>query len=247
MGTLAIDQCDAELGPTHAVWEIIMRSMTFVIAACIGSAAIAQEAPLIPVEFEWPAAQTDAMPDLRIRDDVRAAEDAAREARSQATIARRVAAQEKRRAGVQGLVGLRPSRATTDGETVVDATRGTSTGAKLGTVTYAWGAKMTGSLGDGLGVYLAAIDSPLSRFSGFVWGATENRPFPTNGIFEWKNGDTFTGSFTGSGSGASGIYIDASGNRKFVGVIDMSQSEFRPIRGYLLDQSGKLLAVVNAE
>lgn len=224
-----------------------MRPMIFVIAACIGSAAIGQEAPLIPVTFEWPAIQADAIPDLRVSQDVRSAEDAAREARSQATIARRIAGQEKRRAGVQGLFGVKPSRATTDGETIVDATRGTSAGAKLGTVTYAWGSKMTGSLSEGLGVYEASADSPLSRFSGFVLGATGSRPFPTDGIFEWKNGDTFTGSLTGSGIAASGVYVSANGDRKFVGVIDLNQSEFRPLRGHLFDRSGKLLAVVNVE
>ena len=235
------------VGHAFTFGEVTMRPMIFAIAAWIGSAAIAQEAPLIPVTFEWPAAQSGAIPDLRVSEEVRSAESAAREARSQATIARRIAAQEKRRAGLQGLFGVKPSRATTDGETIVDATRGRSAGSRLGTITYAWGSRMTGSLSDGLGVYEASADSPLSRFSGFVLGATGSRPFPTNGIFEWKNGDTFTGSLTGSGGSASGIYVSANGDRKFVGVIDMSQSEFRPLRGNLLDQSGKLLAVVNVE
>ena len=223
-----------------------MRSIIFASLFCVGAPACAQDAPPIPVEFQWPATEVGAIPDLREKEAVRRAIDVAREARSQALEARRIAFQEKARAGVQGRIGLHPSHATTDGETEITVTRGTSSGAKLGVVTYASGARMTGSLSENVGVYTGSPDSQLGRFSGFVWGATGSHPSPTTGIFEWKNGDTFVGSITGKGNHSEGIYTDADGGRKFVGTVDLSESEFRPVDGYLEDDSGQLLAVVVA-
>jgi hypothetical protein len=221
-----------------------MRSMILAALLCVGAPAIAQDAPLIPASFEWPDAQPGAIPDLRINSDVHDARETARSATSRASEGRRAAAQEKRRAGLQGAFGIKPKRATTDDETEIAATRGTSNGATLGTVTYSTGATMTGAFGPDIGVYVAAPESPLRRFSGWVSGATGSAPAPCDGIFEWKNGDSFTGSITGSGSLSQGVYVEAGGNRRFVGVADLSESQFRPVRGYVEDGSGRLLAVV---
>lgn len=223
-----------------------MRSIVLGALLCVGTVAIAQDAPLIPITFEWPAPEPNVLPDLSVRDAVQGAIDSARDARTQASLARRLAAQAKRRAGLQGVFGINPNRATTDGETELAATRGTSGGAILGTVKYASGAEMTGSLSDNMGVYTGAPESPLLRFSGFVWGATESHPSPRTGIFEWKNGDTFVGSITGSGNLSQGVYIDANGGRRFIGTIDLSESQFRPVKGGMKDGSGKLLAIVRA-
>ena len=199
---------------------------------------------MIPATFEWPQAQPGVIADLRVADDVRDARETARQATTRASEGRRAAGQAKRRAGLQGAFGIRPQRATVDDDTEVALTRGTSEGAKLGSITYPTGATMTGAFGPDVGVYTGGPESPLRQFSGWVWGASTGTPRPIDGIFEWKNGDTFTGSITGDGSASQGVYVEAGGQRRFVGVIDLSQSEFRPVRGYLENGSSKLLAVV---
>lgn len=221
-----------------------MRSIFVAALLCLGSVANAQDAPPIPVTFAWPEPAPGAIPDFRIADDVRDARETARQATSRASEGRRAAATAKRRAGLQGAFGVKPQRATVDDDTEVAMTRGTSAGAKLGAITYPTGATMTGALNDGVGVYTAAPESPLRQFSGWVFGAGSGNPRPIDGIFEWKNGDTFTGSMTGDASASTGVYVKAGGQIRFVGVIDFSQSEFRPVRGYLESSSGKLLAVV---
>ena len=113
-------------------------------------------------------------------------------------------------------------------------------------MTYDSGARMTGEFGSNLGVYEAGPESPLLQFSGFVWGASSPNPHCSEGLFEWRNGDTFAGSIVGDGSSSEGIYTDATGERRFVGVVDLSESDFRPVRGYVLDKGGRLLATVRA-
>ena len=77
-----------------------------------------------------------------------------------------------------------------------------------------------------------------------MFNAGSGNPRPIDGIFEWKNGDVFTGSMTGDGSASAGVYIRADDQQRFVGIMDFSQSGFRPMRGYLESDTGKLLAVV---
>lgn len=224
-----------------------MRLIFYVTLLCLSSTAVAQDAPLIPTLFEWPERQSDVIGDLRIRDDVSDARESARQATTRASEGRRAVGQAKRRAGLQGSFGIKPERATLGGDTEVALTRGRSNGATLGTITYSTGAIMTGAFGPNVGVYFAEPESPLRQFSGWVWGAGSPTPRPMDGIFEWKNGDIFTGSITGDASASKGVYVKADGQFRFVGVIDLSQSQFRPIRGYLEGASGKLLAVVRQD
>jgi hypothetical protein len=221
-----------------------MRLMIVAATLFMGSAATAQEARLIPIVFEWPAVEVGAIPDLRLRSVVQDAKEAAREAKTRASEGRRLAARAKRREGIQSIFGIKPSRATSDDETQVSVARGRSHGMVLGGAVHASGGHFTGALGANEGVYIASADSPLYRFSGFVWGAATDNATPSEGIFEWKNGDTFTGSIVGDGSASRGIYIQHGGERKFVGIVDLSQTDFRPIQGYMESASGELLAVV---
>lgn len=220
-----------------------MRIMLAIAILWAAGPAFAQDAPLIPATFEWPEAQPDAIPDLRVEESVRHARTSAREATTRASEGRRAAAATKRRIGLQGALGVKPQRATVDDETQMAVTRGSP----LGSITYPTGAILTGDLVAGLGTYQAYLESPLSRFSGWVFGAGSRSPRPIDGIYEWKSGDIFTGSMTGDASASTGVYVSADGQKRFVGVIDFSQTEFRPVRGYLETATGKLLAVVKRD
>lgn len=220
-----------------------MRLILACVMFSVAATASAQEVPPIPATFEWPEPDSNAIPDLRIGDDIRSAREAAREATTRASDGRSAAAAAKRRASVQGVFGVEPQRATVDDETEVAVARGSS----LGTVSYPSGATLLGALDAGVGVYTAAPESPLSQFSGWVFGASTQAPRPLDGIFEWKNGDIFTGSITGDGSSSRGIYVKADRQVRFVGIVDLSEIEFRPVRGHLETTSGKLLAVVRRD
>lgn len=149
--------------------------------------------------FEWPTARSGALADLRVRDDVTEAREAAGQAKTRAVEGRRAAAHAKRRAGVQGALGLTPKPAMVDDDTVVSPTRGRSYGDVLGSITYSTGAVLTGAFGSDVGVYIGGPESPLNRFSGWVWGASSPTPQPRDGVFEWKNGNSFAGSIIGDG------------------------------------------------
>lgn len=222
---------------------IKMRFMLIAVVLCLAVPVWAQDAPLIPATFEWPEAEPDAIPDLRVNDSVVRARETAREATTRASEGRRAAAATKRRAGLQSAFGVKPQRATIDDETEIAMTRGSP----LGSTAYPTGATLTGDLSAGLGVYRGYPESPLNQFSGWVFNAGSGSPRPIDGIFEWKNGDVFTGSMTGDGSTSAGVYVSGDGERRFVGIIDFSQSEFRPVRGYLENAKGKLLAVVKRD
>jgi hypothetical protein len=219
-----------------------MRSMILAALLCVGTTAAAQNA--LAVRFEWPASQPDPIPDLRLTETVSGAREAARSANTRAEEARSAAAHAKRRAGVQGALGLKPKRATTDDDTTIALTRGSAGGPQLGSITYPSGATMVGAFGPDVGVYTAAPERRLRHFSGWVWGASTGKPNPRDGVFVWKNGDVFTGSITGDGSASEGLYEEAGGGRRFIGVIDLSGSEFRPVSGYLETRDGKLLAAI---
>lgn len=116
-------------------------------------------------------------------------------------------------------------------------------GAMFGELSWANGAKLTGVVNNGMGEYEPAPESSLRRFSGWVWGVTNPVPVPMRGEFEFRNGERFTGSYN-AGSNASGVYVSADGERRFVGEIDFEAGSYRPMRGQLEDRRGRVLAVV---
>lgn len=134
-----------------------------------------------------------------------------------------------------------------DDDTVVSPTRGRSYGDVLGSITYSTGAVLTGAFGSDVGVYIGGPESPLNRFSGWVWGTSSPTPQPRDGVFEWNNGNSFAGSIIGDGSESRGVFTEAGAGRRFVGTIDLSQVDARPVRGQVESGSGELLAVVRSD
>jgi hypothetical protein len=222
-----------------------MRTILLAALFGFGSAAIAAEPSLVSPRFDWPASQPGAIADLRVKNAVTQAEESARRAETRAYEGRRAAAHARRRDKVRGVLGMRPHRAIIDDDTEMAGTRYED--GVLGSISYPSGATMTGLFGEDLGAYTGGPESALDRFSGWVWGAQTDHPSCTDGIFEWKNGDTFTGSVTGKGGDIYGVYLEAGGQRRFIGELDMSEASWHPLRGYVLDAKGRLLAVVRRE
>jgi hypothetical protein len=222
-----------------------MRAILLAALLGFGSTAIAAETPLVLSRFEWPASQPGTIADLRVENAVTQAEEMARRAETRAYEGRRAAAHARRREKVRGALGMQPHRATIDDDTEMAGTRYGN--GVLGSISYPSGATMTGLFGEDVGAYTAGPDSALGRFSGWVWDAQTDHPSCTDGIFEWQSGDTFTGSVAGKGGDTYGVYLEAGGQRRFIGEIDMSETSWRPLRGYVLDAKGRLLAVVRRE
>ena len=154
------------------------------------------------------------------------------------------AAQTKRLVGIRSTIGRGPKPVTVaDGTVVFAVPYGNTAGTLYGTITYANGASLIGVVGDGTGVYTADEFSGLSEFRGWVWGAASSSPVPMTGIFDFKNGESFTGSYL-TGTNAIGIYSSNDGNRLFVGEIDFQGGAIRPIKGIMQDRRGHLLALV---
>tara|TARA_R110001606_G_scaffold178095_1_gene324669 strand:- start:1834 stop:2496 length:663 start_codon:yes stop_codon:yes gene_type:complete len=191
-------------------------------------------------QFEWPATDESVIPDLRLNDVVQQAREEAREAEGRAKDGRLYAGQASRRGGLRSAVGLKAQSATIDDGTVITAIPYYGdTGPALGVIRYSGGASMTGIFGPDTGVYVAAPESTLEKFEGWVFGAATAEPRPLVGIFRLRNGDTFTGD---QNSGL-GVYVEAGNGRKFVGRTDFSFGAFRPSEGVVLDPRGRLLAV----
>lgn len=196
--------------------------------------------PLFSNSFEWPETDPSAIPDARLTDVVGAGREAARAASERASAARRASGQAKRLAGLKSVLGVNAKPMTVDDQTVATINRnGFGT---FGTVQFPSGAVFIGEVGQGEGRYAPSPESKLTAFSGYVWGVETAYPRPIEGIFEFKTGESFTGTL--SGSEARGIYLSADGMRRFVGTMIVEADSPRPVAGIVEDRNRGLLAVV---
>jgi hypothetical protein len=212
------------------------------IALALGFAATGLTAapPLFDNAFAWPESDANAIPDARIADTVRTGREAATAALNRAATARRLSGPAKRLAGLKVAFGLNGKPTTVDDDTVATVNRnGYGT---FGTVKFPSGASFTGEVSQGEGRYTPSPESVLTAFTGWVFGVGTANPHPSEGVFEFKTGDSFTGTL--SGSQAHGIYMAADGSRRFVGTMIVDSASPRPVAGIVEDRNRRLLAVV---
>jgi hypothetical protein len=208
---------------------------------------VAQPIDLFPDLFEWPADQEGVIPDARLFEDVEDAHSAAREALGRAGDGKAAARQAKMREGVGDFIGLGAKPMTIAGGTVMTAVPYDGEyGPMLGEVDYPSGARMVGLFGPDVGRFEASEVSALDEFIGWVWGATTANPAPADGVFRFRNGESFTGKTYNAGETGKGYYASADGERRFVGEIDFSGGYWRPVRGIVEDRKKRLKAVVGA-
>lgn len=212
------------------------------IALALGVTATGLSAapPLFDNAFAWPESVANVIPDARLADIVRTGRESARAASERADVARRASGQAKRLAGLKGAFGIGAKPTTIDDDTVAIVNRNGY--GEFGTVQFPSGASFTGEVGQGEGRYAPSPESVLSAFTGWVFGVGSAGPRPTEGVFEFKTGDSFTGTL--SGSQARGIYMSADGSRRFVGTLIVESSMPRPVAGIVEDRNRRLLAVV---
>ena len=198
----------------------------------------------LAVFLVWPEDQPGVIPDARLYERVRAARQEAHEASGRASDAQAVAGQARRRLAARRMIGRSARPQMIDDETIMTAVPYASEqGPMLGVVTYPDGANMTGEFGSDLGIYDPAPESAMTAFNGWVFGAASAYPQPMTGVFEFKNGERFIGSYL-AGSNARGVYRSSDGQRRFVGEIDFTGGRWRPVAGIVEDRRGRLLAVV---
>lgn len=221
-----------------------MRVFVMAMAAlCLGSAGVYADSG-VPAGFEWPATQAGAVPDLRLSDVLRDARSEAREAQGRSREAQQAAGQARRRAALRGFVGLGMQPVTVDSGTVMRAVPyHWNDGPMLGEISYATGATMTGVFGPNLGVFISAPESPVAEFRGWVQSAASAHPYAMVGVFHYRNGERFSGCYC-AGNNARGVYQAADGQRRFVGMVDFTGENPRPLQGIVEDRQGRLLAVV---
>ena len=224
-----------------------MRSSVLLIALLFASQVVASDTNTFE-HFEWPEEQSSAIPDLRLSSTITGARNEAKEARSRARDGWREAGLAKRREAVRGVVGLGAKPATVDNDTVMTAStvRPRDMSYTLGSMTYPNGAHMQGGFGPDIGIYTGGELSPLREFRGWVYDARTSTPIPMTGVFEFKSGESFAGSYM-AGSNAIGIYTSADESRRFVGVIDFDSASWTPLRGILESKAGKILAVIGPD
>lgn len=222
-----------------------MRNVLIAAALALGVVGVAIAAPpLFAEQFEWPQSQVGVIPDLRVADVVSDARNEAREAASQADAGKRNAATAKRIAGLRGMIGIKPNPVTVAAGTTmtaypIDGEGGTP----YGVMTYASGASMIGEFGGDTGILTASPESLIAEFRGWVYGAAQQKPTPMKGVFDFKNGESFTGSLNAENN-ARGIYSSVDGTQRFVGLMDLSGVPGRPLKGVMEDRRGRLLAIV---
>lgn len=224
----------------------ILLALLTVIAFAVP--AYGQVAAPTSVPFEWPTVQANAIPDQRLSRSVSEARAEARDAAGRARSGERAAAQAKRLQAVRSAVGTGAHPVTIGDETVMTANEidmGSGVKSAFGTVTYPTGASMVGEFGPDVGIYSPDRSAVLKSFRGWVWGAQTPSPVPMIGIFEFRNGDSFSGGH--SGRSARGIYSSADGQKRFVGEVDFNGGTYLPVNGILEDGQGKLLANVRAK
>lgn len=215
-----------------------MRAVVVAAVIVLASPAAAQSS-LYPTQFAWPATDPQAIPDARLGDIISEARREADESAGQASEGRAAAGQARRLVAVRSAIGRAPQRVIVgDGVVMAAVPYGDAGGEMFGTLAYSSGAAFTGSVNSSIGEYSGAPESSISRFRGWVY-ANE----PMTGVFEFKNGETFTGSIL-AGSNASGIYVSADGDHRFVGIVDFTGGAFRPVRGQVEDRRHHVLAVI---
>lgn len=223
-----------------------MKALSLLVALAIASGTTITGSPTdITEHFEWPEAQPGAIPDLRLSPTISDARSEAREALSRARDAQRAVGQAHRREAIKGAVGLGAKSVTVDSGTIMTADEFPPGNHNylLGTIAYPNGAAMEGAFGPDIGIFTPPDESSLERFRGWVYGARTATPVPMVGIFDFKSGESFSGSYN-TGSNASGIYSSSDGSRQFVGEIDFHGAIWTPVRGVLESKSGSVLAVV---
>jgi len=192
-----------------------------------------------PRQFEWPQTDPHAIPDARLNCVIQSARDDAREAEGKARAGHGVAGQAERVTGLRIAIGRGPQPITVaDGVVMKAVPWGDAEGAQLGTLTWTDGAVLTGAVSQSLGVFKPAPESSLKEFRGWMYFND-----PATGVFEFKTGERFTGSYN-AGTNASGVYESADGSRRFIGEIDFDGGSFLPVVGQVYDRSGKVIAVV---
>lgn len=221
---------------------LAMCGMAVAIATATGEA---HSQALYPDRLEWPQPDPYAIPDARLRDVLASAKEDARKAASEAHAGGRAAGQARRITGLRNAIGRGPQpQIIGDGVVMSAVPYGDDGGTMFGELAWANGGKFVGVVSSAIGEYVPPTESALARFSGWVFGPAQSAPTPMTGEFEFKNGERFTGSFN-AGSNASGIYVSADGERRFVGTIDFLAGSYRPMKGQLEDRRGRLLAVVD--
>lgn len=222
-----------------------MRAFIPLIAVLLVSAQVLANDAEIVEHFEWPQEQAMVIPDLRLSSTITDARNEAKEARSRARDGWREAGRAKRREAVRRAVGLGAKPILVDNETVMTASpvRPRDMSYTLGSMAYPNGAHMLGGFGPDIGIFTGDPTSSLKEFRGWVYGAKTATPTPMTGVFEFKNGESFSGSYN-TGSNAIGIYLSVDGSKQFVGVIDFHGASWIPLQGVLETKSGKVLAVI---
>lgn len=208
-----------------------MRTLILAVVLALGLATPAA------AQFEWPVSDPTRIPDVRIAPYVDAARDDAREAGQRAREGEAAAGQARRLVGLRSAVGRGPKPITVADSVVRSAVE--YDGFLKGSLTWETGAVFTGDLSGMTGVSEPEPESALSAFSGTMYGA-----WPMTGVFTFRNGDEFRGRYN-AGSNASGIFTEAGSQRRFIGIIDFEAGGYRPLRGYVVDRRGQLLAVVS--
>lgn len=187
-------------------------------------------------QFAWPDADTGSLTDAGLTSDIQIARGDAQAAEREARIGDASAGQARRTIALRSALGRGPEpERVSDGLTRLFVR---DEGVMLGTLTWESGVRFTGDLSEMFGVYEPEPDSQLLRFSGWL-----QRARPMTGVFEFRNGDEFRGQYN-LGSNASGTYTEAGGERHFIGLIDLSAGVYRPLRGFVEDRRGRVLAVV---
>ena len=220
-----------------------MRALTMALVLALGSGSASSAPMLFTQQFEWPAPQADALLNVRLTEVIRSAEETAREAETTARNGNAAAAHAERRAALRHLVGKSEHPIIIAAGTVISGSpEDGENGPILGTVNYPNDATMTGAFGPDIGVFKRP-GALIANFSGWVYGATSANPAPLRGVFTFRNGESFTGE--AKASFPEGIYSSADGERLFIGIINLDNASFRPVRGVMTDRHGRLLAVVN--
>ena len=206
----------------------------FITLAAINFSTAASTPPNITETFEWPEAQPNAIPDLRLSSITSEARSQAREALTRARDAQRATGQAHRRQALKGSMGLGAKPIIVDDETIMtaDEVKSGVNSYLIGTISYPNGASMEGIFGPDIGTYKPSPDSPLESFQGWIYGSTTSNPIPMIGVFQFKNGESFVGSYN-AGNNAIGIYYSPDKSIKFVGEMDLQSATRTPLRGTL--------------
>ncbi len=210
-------------------------------AASLGPPALSQD---FSRGFDWPAMDAQAIPDARLGAVLESAIQEARQAAEYSRQGEAAASRANRLVRLRSAFGRGPQlQIVGDGVTMEAVSYGDEGRALFGDLSWASGAKLTGSLSESIGEYQPPEESSIRRFAGFLTGTISPDATPMTGEFIFKTGDQFFGSYL-TGRNALGVYASANGEFRFVGEIDFTAPAFRPLQGNLVDRNGRTIAVV---